>query len=312
MFKDIITVTLSPCLDCTLWVDDFYYDDPIRVLDERTEAGGKGLNVSRVLNGIGVKNTAICAVGEDNANAFEELALQSGVKVSSVYCKGKVRENITVIAPDQKLMKLNRTSNFDVDEVISGVRQRLCECIKASDKPLVHFGGSLPKGMLKAHFTELMTYTKALGALLSVDSSVLTIDDYATLSPFLIKPNIMELSKASCKELNCCESDILEAVKPLVGKVDNILVSMGDKGIMRVDELGCTHINAPVICTRTTVGAGDSAIAGYLYGLQQGDAPNQTLKLAAACGACACELDTAGGITLQKIKTMLERLERQD
>ena len=108
---NIISVTLNPSIDVTLWTDGMDMDATNRVLEETREAGGKGINVSRVVQTFGLPNLCLSVVGEDNSGEFAEYLEKESIHYELLKVQGAVRENLT-LRFDEHTMKINRKGPF--------------------------------------------------------------------------------------------------------------------------------------------------------------------------------------------------------
>lgn len=300
--KNILTVTLNPSLDITMYAESFVFDEPNRIEREHNDAGGKGVNVSRVLTALGVRNTAFAITGEENLALFTRLLRREKVDFCPVRNLGKIRENMTIKLPDGKQVKINRKGGEVSNALMNEIgRQILLRC---DGDTLVVFGGSLPAGMTVDIFREFLRWIKGSGAKIALDCSQLNLKDYIQLEPYIIKPNEVELSAAVGRELKTPD-EVVEAVRPLLGKVEHILVSLGERGLIRVTEKGYILGQPPRLDAVSTVGAGDTALAGYIAALYAGRSAEDCVKYAAACGTASVKLEGTGVITGEMAREVL-------
>ena len=300
-----MTVTLNPSLDITMYAESFVFDEPNRIEREHSDAGGKGVNVSRVLASLGVDNPAFAICGEENLALFTRLLRRDNVDSRPIRNLGKIRENMTIKLPDGKTVKINRRGGEVSNALMNELgRQVLAECGRTT---LAVFGGSLPAGMDVEIFKEFLRWIKGSGAKIAVDSSQLSLKDYIQLEPFIIKPNELELSAAVGSRLTE-PSEIAKATEPLLGRVEHILVSMGDRGLLRVTQSGYILAEPPRVSAVSTVGAGDTALAGYIAALHRGCSDEECVRYAAACGTASVLLDGTGIITDEMVDDILPRV----
>ena len=264
----VYTVTLNPSIDVTLWTDDLDRDAVNHVLDERREAGGKGINVSRVLRSFGVDNLCVALAGEENFTEFTEFLQRAQLRFELMRVGGAVRENLTIRFADQTV-KVNRRGQPLSLIFVSTLMTYLETHIRPND--IVVFAGSLPDNMYVQDFLELMLSAKNAGARVVVDSDRLSVGDYERLRPWLIKPNIHELQHIVGRTL-----DSREAIDQAVGSlravgVENVLLTLGGDGMSLYSEDGVVHAAAPRVEVKSTVGAGDSFGAAYLVSRLKGN-----------------------------------------
>ena len=295
-FDRILTVTLNPALDVSLWLSGFDTDEPNTVLRERTDAGGKGINVARVLHALGVPVRTIGLAGGENGGVLRGLLEADGLAFDFMSIAGRVRENLSVVAPDGRLLKINRQGAAVPPSALEAFRARMLDALAGAGNPLVLFCGSLPPGVDRTAYRALLFAARDAGAQLGVDSTVLTMDDYAELRPFVIKPNRTEfaaLTGASADDT----AAVARAAAPLFGRVAHILVSLGAQGLLHVDADGCIAAVPPQVPVRSTVGAGDTALAGFIAALQRRMLLTDAVRYAAACGTASVGLEGTCPIT---------------
>ncbi|MDD2362808.1 MAG: 1-phosphofructokinase family hexose kinase [Oscillospiraceae bacterium] len=311
MSRSIISITLNPSIDITIWTDGLHRDKVNRVTRETREVGGKGINVSRVANSLGQQTLCIGVAGDDNYLEFSGRLEQENLRYEFVKTQGSVRENLTIRSNDQTI-KINRKGP-PVSAMIIGA---LMELIKSRVRPgdIVVFAGSLPENVDIKDYIELIIAVKNVGALIAIDSDILTVEDYRVVRPWLIKPNLHEL-RSIVKLKGDSIDDIIEAVYSLyeVG-VENVLVSLGGDGMVHVSNDGILRVSVPKVEVKSTVGAGDSALAGYIVGFIKGRTTEDCVRLAAACGTSSVMLDgtrltTSAAANDIADKTSIQRVE---
>lgn len=306
MSSNIITVTLSPSIDVTLWVNALDRDAVNRVEHERREAGGKGINVSRVLSAFGVNNLCIALAGRENSKEFAEYLLQSHLDYDLVYVDGVVRENLT-LRYDEETVKINRAGVELSTLEIAVLMQYIVRKVRPGD--VVVFGGSLPRNMTSQDYAELIFSVKNAGAVVVIDSDFLSFEQYARLKPWLIKPNRHELA-AIVPQTEDSEQAIQAAAQKLVeAGVENVLVSMGEDGLMLVNADGITVARSPRVVVKSTVGAGDSALAGFLIGYTRGTVLEDCVRMAAACGTATVTCDGTGLGDAERVEQLLTQVK---
>lgn len=304
MHCNIISVTLNPSIDVTLWTDGMDFDATNRVLEEKREVGGKGINVSRVVRSFGVPNLCLSVAGEDNSSEFAGYLEEESIHYEFLKVQGAVRENLTLRHNDQTI-KINRKGPFLSVLMIGALMALIQNRMNPGD--IVMFGGSLPENVSVSDYVELMLAVKQAGARIVVDSDLLTLEDYRRVSPWLIKPNIHELRRI-VEVRDSSPEAVIDAATVLrdIG-VENVLVSLGAAGLVCVNKECAVYAEVPTIEAKSSVGAGDSALAGYMIGVVKEYGVEECVRLAAACGtACAMQ----DGTTLATRETTFGLLDR--
>jgi 6-phosphofructokinase 2 len=283
----IYTITLNPALDRTIWVDRIKDDISNRIVKEDTFAAGKSIDVSKVLKNLGIESIALGFVGGFAGRELEGRLLNDGIEGRFVPVSGETRTNIIVheIETGRQIAFNAKGPEVRPDELM-----HLMEIVEELDDPeVVAVGGSLPPGIRPLIYRKLISSAKKCihgscraKVFLDVDGESLRLGIQA--QPDLIKPNIHELSQLVGHELQG-EEQVLQAAREINrGGVETVLVSMGPRGIMLVSQ-DEEHIAVPpAVEVKNTIGAGDSSVAGFIYGMVNGEEPGRCLIYAAAAG----------------------------
>lgn len=282
----IITLTLSPAIDIHCEADRFLSEHENFAQITSRDAGGKGVNVSRALLSYGIKNVAIVAVGDKNGDSFLSLLASEGVNCEAIWTNGLIRENITIHTKGAKETRLS-FDGFEGDgNLINEVEGLLNEIAENGD--IVTLTGSVPSGIGIDRIKEFVANAKAKGLKVVIDSRSFKPYDIAECAPFLIKPNEEEIVAYVGKEISC-ESEAAEAAKSIFSKgIENVMISLGAQGAVLACMDGVFFASAPKITALSTIGAGDSSIAGFLAAYKEGKSPADCLKSAVAFGSAAC------------------------
>ena len=278
----IYTITLNPALDRTIWVKRMQYDDSNRIEKEERFAGGKGIDVSKVLVTLGVSNKALGFIGGFTGEELEGRLVNEGIQCDFIRIPGETRTNIVI-----------NNAGTGSQTVFSargpGVRpydlMQMIHKVENLDKPeIVIVSGSLPPGVHPEIYRKIIEIVKSKGArvLLDTDGDALRVGIEG--NPNIIKPNIHELSRLKGIDLKIMD-DIVKAARSICAqKIEIILVSMGPKGILMVSEKEELLASPPEVKVKNTIGAGDSAVAGFIYGISNGKPLNDALTFAVAAG----------------------------
>jgi len=278
----IYTITLNPALDRTLWIQKARDDVSNRILEEKSFAGGKSIDVSKVLKNLGVDNIALGFVGGFAGRELEGRLLNEGIQSDFVRVSGETRTNIIIHETETgKQLAFNaRGPEIRPSELMQFVEQ----LEKMPCPELVAIGGSLPPGVNSVIFRKIITLVKRCQAkvVLDVDGEALRVGIEAL--PDVIKPNIHELSALVGRDLKDLD-EIAAAAREINRQgVKIVLVSMGGKGILLVSH-GREYLAVPPdVKVESTIGAGDSSVAGFISGLVRGKDLKECLIYAVAAG----------------------------
>jgi 6-phosphofructokinase 2 len=278
----IYTITLNPALDRTLWIERVRDDVSNRILEEKTFAGGKSVDVSKVLNNFGVDNIALGFVGGFAGRELEGRLLNEGVHTDFVRVSRETRTNIVIHEKDTgKQLAFNaRGPEIKPSELMQFIEQ--LEKLPCAD--LVAIGGSMPPGVSPQICRKIITLMKRCEAKVSLDVDGEALRQGIRAHPNIIKPNIHELSELVGRELNRIDEIVAAAREINRQGVEIVLVSMGARGILLVADSQEYIAIPPEVVVEGTIGAGDSSVAGFIYGLVQGRDLKECLIYAAAAG----------------------------
>lgn len=277
----VYTLTLNPAIDYVLNLESLKFGETNRSSNEKIFFGGKGINVSYVLNELGVKNKALGFIGGSTGEMFFDGVNKMGINADFIKIKdGDTRINIKIKGGSET--EINASGPYINNESLILLKNKLSS-LKEGD--FLVLSGSRPKGIPDNFYAELTENFTKKGVKVTVDTTGTALINTLEFSPFLIKPNLSELSEAVGKKLNG-EEDIISACKYLksLGAV-NVMVTLGADGIIFLDEFNNFHkVSALKGKVINTVGAGDSTIAGFIYGYLNNKPYSDIIKICNACG----------------------------
>lgn len=279
----IYTVTCNPALDLAVRLEGLQLGGLNRTAGATLVAGGKGVNVSRVLGELGERNVALGFVAGSNGGMLESALQQMGVETAFIRLpEGQTRINVKLYGESET--ELNAPGPEVSRQQTEGL---LCELSRLKEGDLLCLCGSLPPGMDTDSYARMLTAAK--GARAIVDTSGEALLRALSGKPWLVKPNRDELAALVGRELPTIE-DVVAAAEWLRAKgAENVLVSLGGDGALLCAEGKRWYQPAPQGEVVGTVGAGDSLVAGFAAGWQRYGNMEQALRLGVACGsATAC------------------------
>lgn len=285
----ITTVTPNPSLDLTYRVGGLVHGAVQRAEEVSVEAGGKGVNVSRNLAGNGISSRAVVPVGWAEGERF--LSLLSGFEVVRVPISEDVRMNLSLVEPGGVVTKVNAPGPKLSKEEIERLIEETANAARSADWLAVC--GSLPTGMDPKLYATLVEVARDAGCRVAADTSGAPLGAAIEAGPDLVKPNHEELAELVGRKL-ATFGEVLEAAKEIrAAGAASVLVSLGPDGAMFVEEDGAFHAETPPFTPKSTVGAGDSLLSGFLAAGGSGD--EVALVEAVAWGAAAAKLPGTTG-----------------
>ncbi len=281
----VLTVTLNPALDLTVRLPSLRLGEVNRSDSLQVHAAGKGLNVAQVLADLGHQLTVTGFLGEGNPQAFEQLFAARGFADEFVRVPGETRSNIKLAEASGQVTDVNGPGLQVNDAQREELLARLERLVPGHD--LVVVAGSLPRGIEVAWFVDLLQQLKGLGVRVALDTSGAALREGLAAKPWLIKPNEEELAEARGCRLPGPQALAREAWRLQVEGVEHVVISQGAEGVSWFLPSGALHARPPKVQVVSTVGAGDSLLAGMLHGLLEGWPAERTLAHATAVAAQA-------------------------
>jgi 1-phosphofructokinase len=300
----VYTVTFNPSIDYIVAVDDFKLGMTNRTSSELVHPGGKGVNVSVILNNLGIENTAFGFTAGFTGKAIAAMIEQQGVKADFI----EIEEGLSRI--NFKLESVDGTeingrgpdiSEAKVDELLEKLYT-----LKAGD--VVVLAGSIPHSMSDDIYRTILKRLEGKGVLSVVDATSTLLMNVLEYHPFLIKPNQHELGEIYNVELKTKEEVVPYARKMQEAGARNVLISMGGMGAVLVAEDGSTYsAPAPKGILKNSVGSGDSMVAGFMTGWLRTGSYEEAFKMGVAAGSASAFSDYLA--TKDEVEAVLERVE---
>ena len=280
----IYTVTLNPALDKTVTIPDFTLDTVNRIATIRKDPGGKGINVSKVIDKLGGSSKAFGILGGACGKEIASMLEGEGFTCDFTFVEGETRTNLKVIDPvKNENTDINEPGVVVNDEIINDMTKKLCDVIVPGD--IVVLAGSIPKGAPKDTYKEMVKACREAGAKVFLDAAGDLLASGIEGGPYLIKPNNDELSRMVGKTLSTNE-ELVEAAQVLRAKgVEKVVVSLGGKGALYITADKVIYAEGLKVKVGSTVGAGDSVVAALAYAENEGMTLEEAVKLSTATGA---------------------------
>ncbi len=278
----IYTVTFSPALDYVIHTDKLIDGAINRFSDANIFCGGKGINVSLVLKELMKESCALGFTAGFTGQEIEKRLSKKGVQHSFVHLDdGFSRINIKI--KSDKETELNGEGPSIPEAAIDKLIEQLG---KLSQGDYLILSGSIPSTLPSNIYEKILSELEGRNIIFVVDASGELLTNTLKYRPFLIKPNLLELSEIVGKKLNNTKQTAEAASELQKLGARNVLVSMGKDGAVLADENGrILHCSAASGNVKNSVGAGDSMVAGFVSGYISSDNYEYALKLGAAAGS---------------------------
>ncbi|MCF7531270.1 1-phosphofructokinase [Pseudomonas petrae] len=281
----ILTLTMNPALDLTVQLGPLQIGQVNRSDTMLSHAAGKGINVAQVLADLGHELTVAGFLGVDNQQAFETLFAKRGFIDEFVRVPGETRSNIKLAESSGRITDLNGPG----PEVSAQAQQALAARVEqiASGFDAVIVAGSLPRGVSAQWLKTLLLRLNAMGLKVALDTSGEALRAGLEASPWMIKPNTEELADALDAPIISIAAQAQAAADLRQRGIEHVVISQGSEGVHWFSADVGLQALPPKVTVASTVGAGDSLLAGMVHGLLCGHKPEQTLRTATAIAAMA-------------------------
>jgi 1-phosphofructokinase len=308
MTSQIYTISLNSSIDFSFYLKDIVFEDVNRIKKMRIDPGGKGMNVSRMLKKLGERAIPITFIGKDNGKFYKELLKKEKIEfIIPVEISGNLR-NIYNFITEKKVLRFNEKGPKIKKEELKKFWEVLLN-LKFKKGDFLVMSGSIPPGIKKNIYGEIIKKTKKFNIYTIVDADGEILKEAIKEIPFLIKPNINELER-------CLNTKIknFEELKNICNKfitfgISIILVTLGKEGAVLFTKEKIIYGKPPKINFKSNIGCGDAFLAGFLYKFKRGENYENCIKFAVSVGAGKAEEEGTKMPSISKIKKILSHVK---
>jgi 6-phosphofructokinase 2 len=280
----IYTITLNPYLDKMIDIEELVYDDVNEIVEEKKYAGGKGIDVSRVIKELGGQSIVLGLIGGYSGLELESRLINEGIVCDFTRINNETKTNTTVYQKKKKIQTLLSTSDPDTSPLeIMAFFNKVKEIPRGS---IVIIIGNIPGFINDNFYAQVIITLKEKGAKVILDTDHGALKNGISAGPYLVKPNIHEFSRLIEKNISGIE-EIIEYAKPYKNVVEYIAISMGALGVLGISNDVVYHVIPPKIKVGSSIGAGDSLVGGLAFSLSEGKSFEEALVLGVASGTAA-------------------------
>lgn len=283
----IITVTMNPAVDKTAYVDSIVVGGLNRLANVISSPGGKGINVSKTIDALRGDSIATGFVAGNNGDYITKYLEDANIKNDMVNVDGNTRVNLKVLDKDMELTELNEVGPSISAPKIQELKEKILSLVSQND--IVVLSGSVPNGVEKTIYKELITVLKEKQIKVVLDADGELFRNGMEAYPNVIKPNKYEICKHFDVDENISQEKLIELGQKLLSKgVDLVVISMGKEGAIFIDENQVGIAKGLKIKADSSVGAGDAMVAALAYAMDQkmNFIDMATLAMATSAGAC--------------------------
>ncbi len=280
----IYTVTLNPAVDKTIILDNLVIDHVNRAQIVREDAGGKGINVSKMIKNLKGESIALGICAGKTGGFIQEQLDEMGIKHHFIQNVGQTRTNIKIVDQLHKTYTdINEVGSPILEEVLNTLEELIFSYVAKGD--FLVLAGSVPSNVSQAIYKKWIQRANQVGAKVILDADREMLKEGIEAGPYLIKPNIHELEELCDQKIETIEKAIELAKDLLKDKIEVIVISRGEKGCVVVTAHETFMIEGLKVLVKSTVGAGDSMVAALTYALNNKVSLKEAMVLGVAASA---------------------------
>ena len=305
--QEIVTITLNPALDQTVYITQFQVGEVNRVYKHRVDPGGKGINVAKVVRALGHPVCVTGFLGRENSKNFYEYFQQQSIHNFFVEVAGAARVNVKIVDDhSSQVTEINfpglNNSRNDMGKLEKVIKEL------AQEHQWVVIAGSLPQGVPDDIYRRLIALLRDQGAKVFLDSSGLALHEGIKATPYAIKPNLEELGQLMGRPMEK-EAEIRKAVTDLLaGGIRQVIVTLGSRGAIVAEKNEMLFVRPPVVAANSTVGAGDAMVAGFVVGQTQNLPLADCARLGTAAATASVVPPGTQAAPIKEVEKLLEQV----
>jgi 1-phosphofructokinase family hexose kinase len=307
----IYTVTLNPAVDREMTVDAIAFDTVLRALEWRVDCGGKGFNVARMLKSLGTSSVALGFAAGKSGEMLNDKLQSLGIETAFVWVDGETRTNVSIVSAENgQYVKANEPGPTINEAGLAQLAQKTRDLVQAGDWWVL--AGSLPPGVEPGYYTELITIIQSAGAKVFLDTSDEALRQNCGAKPLLVKPNDEEAHALTGLPVNTPAE--IAAVGMAISAMGpaSVVISLGKVGAVLVEKGKAWLAASPKIVAANPIGAGDSMVAGIVWGLSQGDSMQDALCKGIACGAATASQKGTSVGSRDQVNDLLSQVQMRE
>lgn len=305
----IITLTVNPALDKSAKVDGLIATQKLKCHSIQYQPGGGGINISRMLKRLDTDTVCMFPSGGDMGKHLMDLLIKESVKPEIINIKDWTRENLSVVDTQSDLQyRFGMPGNELSKTELNAIKNLLLEKVESED--ILALSGSLAENMPADYYAQLIRLLADKNVKIVIDTSGSALKEALKENVFLMKPNQRELAQLTGKEfLYTAEQEEIATALVTAKKAQYVVVSLGARGAFLACNDGVFYKSTPSVKVKSTIGAGDSMVAGLIYGIQNNFPPEKILKYGVACGVATTMNEGTNLASKENICTVLKLMK---
>lgn len=299
----IYTITLNPGLDRTLTVPAIQDNQVLRATSSRLDWGGKGFNVARGLQALGIPSVALGLVGGYTGQMLAEGLHGLGIATDFVAIPGETRTNTVIAEADSdRYIKVNEAGPNVPPDALDALIAKVRSLVRPGDYWAIC--GSLPPGVPTGFYAELVTLIQGAGGYACLDTSGAAMRLGCAAAPFWVKPNVEEAHELTGIPIDDITAAQQAATHILEQGVRRVALSLGADGMLLATADEAIQARPPRVGVRTLVGVGDALLAGMLYALARDMPLPDVARWGVAAGTAAAMREGVDMGSLEEVQAV--------
>jgi 1-phosphofructokinase len=307
MRDKVIAVTLNPSIDKTITIEHLIPYGLNRVIDSRTDPGGKGVNVARVLKNFYVNVTVCGLIAGNQGKLLLDYLNRDGIQTDLLENTGETRVNLKILDEStNQTTEINEAGFMVTPEILASFKLKLKQSIHEAN--LVVLSGSLPPGVPENFYAECIALAKDEGIPSVLDADGNAFAEGVKAIPFAVKPNLRELELLTGNTFSNM-NEIAQAAKKLIAVgIEIVIISMGPDGAIVADKNQVFRVNSWDVEVKSATGSGDSMVASLAYSILKKDSLFDIAKLTTAAGTITASKPGTKICTLDEVLQSLHHV----
>lgn len=304
----IYTLTPNPSVDRSITIPEIRFNSVLRSQSVRLDWAGKGFNVSRALQILGIESIALGWVGGGTGKMLEDGLKQLGIQTDFVWVTEDTRTNTMINeAAGEWHMKINEPGPSILTEDIDKLIDKIQKYVKKDD--LWVLSGSLPPDVPDDFYAKLIQLLKKRKAKVFLDASEKALTYGIQASPYMVKPNLAETTEEVGFSINNIEDAKRAALHFLRAGIDFYALTMGASGLLLASQKEMVYALPPKIHARNTAGSGDALLAAMIHAQMQGFNLIEVARWGVAVGSASIETEGVSEFEIDRVYDLLKKVD---
>jgi 1-phosphofructokinase len=307
----VITVTLSPTIDKTVYVRNFKQDLINEIYDTREDAGGKGINVSKMIKNLQGNTIATGCIGGSVGNIIKDKLQEDAINYDFVEVKTNSRYNIKLVdIVNKSFTDINESGEEITIDEINNLENKIFSLAKEGDTLVL--SGRVPSGVESRIYRKWIELAKDKGIKTILDADLEPLKEAVFAGPYVIKPNIHELERLFQVNMNSVDNIRKYVNKLYQYGIKIVIVSLGEKGAYLFTKEKELYYKGLEVDVKSTVGAGDSMVGAFAYAIDNDYSIEEAFTLSVSASTATVQKDGTVMAELEEVKDIIRKINEEE